>query len=357
LEQVVRRPESVRRPGERLAGIARIAVVRDDRLGDLVLTFPAVAALRRAYVDARLSLVVGAGMAELARRVGGVDEVLESERTGTGLSRQLASLRADLVVCVSRGREAAWAAARAGIRHRVGTGRRFYSPLFNLRVETSRRRAERHEVEHALDFAYRVGARPAPATFGLDLADEERRAARDWLVAAGVEAPFVVLHPGSGGSCPSWPLRHFLELGCSLRRSHGVVFSIGPGDREVARMLESARPAPGAPPVFRGTLPELAALLERAALIVASSTGPIHVAAALGRPALALHAPWASCGVARWGPYHPSGWGLVADHAGAVSWSHAERRRRAPALMEAVLPETVLECATAMMAGRFPRVE
>ena len=76
LLQVVRRPEEVRTPGETFPGIRRLVVVRHDRLGDVVLSLPAIEALRRTYPEARLALMVRPEFVPLARMVPVVDEVL-----------------------------------------------------------------------------------------------------------------------------------------------------------------------------------------------------------------------------------------------------------------------------------------
>jgi ADP-heptose:LPS heptosyltransferase len=89
----------------------------------------------------------------------------------------------------------------------------------------------------------------------------------------------------------------------------------------------------------------LAARLARAAVVVGNSTGPVHLAAALGRPTLMLQAPWPSCGVARWGPYADNGWVLVAEHDAAMRWSRRQRARHHAGLMAAIPSRAVLDVA------------
>jgi ADP-heptose:LPS heptosyltransferase len=317
--------------------VRRLVVARTDRLGDLMLTLPAVDALRCAYPGVRLELLVDSALTEVAMRFDGVDEVWETPPTTAALAAKLRERAPDAIICIARTGRLAVAAARAGIRHRLGAARRFYSPLFTRTVGESRRSGDRHEVEYALSFAHRVGAMGAPARFPIKLRPEDLAGARSWMQGHGLSpGEFVVLHPGSGGSCPRWPMERFAEL-AALHRSRGIsqVWSVGPG--------ESAPAA--AEPLHRGSLPSLAALLRASAGIVASSTGPIHLAAALGRPALSIHAPWASCGVQRWGPYGGGGAGVVAAAEGASQWSRAERRAGASELMRGVPAGFVFEAA------------
>jgi hypothetical protein len=76
----------------------------------------------------------------------------------------------------------------------------------------------------------------------------------------------------------------------------------------------------------------------------------------MGAATLAIHAPWPTCAVGRWGPYSDRGWGLVADHPGAGGWSRRRRRRDGDALMSSVPPEIALRCALEILEGRTPRV-
>lgn len=339
LRQVERRPTEVRTPGAPLAGVRRLVVSRHDRLGDVVLSLPAIVALRRAYPAAHLALLVRPPLGSLARMVGGVDEVLEAGAGGRALCDQLRRFGADLVVCISRGPAVPWAAARARVPHRIGPGHRFYSPLFSRRVDEHRRAGARHELEYALSFAHRAGAPPGPASFPLRLPAPAVAAADHWLARHALDGrPFVLVHPGSSGSCPAWPVDHHLRL-AALVATQGlpVALSIGPADGSVATRLEQAPDATRRLPRSMAGIEELAALLQRAAVVVSNSTGPLHLAAALGTPTLGFYPPGSSCGVTRWGPYAPNGWALVAR-----------------ALAE-IPPEAALACVHDLVAGRSPR--
>lgn len=352
LVQVTTRPQEVRTPGERVEGVERLLVVRDDRLGDLVVSLPAIHALRETYPGARLALLVDARRASLAAAIRGVDQVIESTRDRRALVSRIRAFAPDLAACISRSARAAWALARARVPYRIGPGHRYYSPLFHRRIDERRRGGARHEVEYALSFAHRAGAPGGPARFDLHLSAESRTSADHWLRQQMISGAFVVLHPGSGGSCPHWPVSHFLELPTMMRGAGiSTVISVGPDDRQVRAAVERRfHGQTRRPPCFSGELTELAALLDRAVLVVSNSTGPLHLAAALKTPTLALHAPWPSCAPARWGPYSPSGWAVVADNEEALGWSRATRRRRSDELMAGIAPDAI-ERAIGLIVG------
>jgi len=357
LHQVVRRPEEVRTPGTRFDDVRRLIVVRHDRFGDLVLTLPAVDALRRAYPEARLALMVRPDLAPLARMVPVVNDVLEAEADRARLRGEIERYAADLIVCISRAAGMSRVAARARVKRRVGTGYRIYSPFFTRTVNERRRAGSRHELEYALSFAHRAGASPGPETFPLQVDDASRTAALEWLASVRVDGPFALLHPGSGGSCPRWPVRRFIEVADRLLASGArVVFSIGPEDAVCEEVLDAARAHVRDLPRFSAGIDRLAAVLDVAAVVVSNSTGPLHLAAALGTPTLGVYAPWSTCGVVRWGPYAANGWALTAECREATRWSREERLQLGEQLLAAIPPEVVADCAAALLEGRAPEL-
>lgn len=358
LVQVDRRPAEVRTPGEPFPDVRRLVVVRNDRLGDLVLTVPSIVALRGAYPGAWLGVVVKANAAPLASRIRGVDEVVVDAGSADDLTARIRSFAPDLAVSIAPGGRAAFCAWRARVPHRVGPGFRLYSPLFERTVDEHRSRGLRHEVELSLSYAHRAGAPAGAAEFPIEPPEEARETARSWRAEHAIGDRFVVLHPGSGGSCPGWPAGHFAKLGeLLLGEGVSVVFSVGPSDEVAARVLDAAPRGVKRAPRFAGDLPSLAALLQDASVVVGSSTGPIHLAAALGTATIALHAPWATCGAARWGPYAPNGWAIVAELEEAESWSRAERATLGAELLAAIPPAKVLSAALSLLDGRPPRAE
>ncbi len=336
LVQVERRAEEVRTPGERFPGVDRLLVVRNDRLGDLVVTVPAVAALRRTYPQAKLGLVVRPDLAPLARMVDGVDQVVDAAR--------MEEFDAQLLISVSPGSGIPRRARKARIDHRVGSGYRLYSPLFHRTVNERRSAGLRHEAEYALSFAHRAGAAAGPACFPIRIPDDVGQRARDWLAASEIDPEFVLLHPGSGGSCPPWPCGHFIEL-AGLLQANGVaiVFSLGPDDADIRRTLEVASGPLRDVPRFDGAITDLAALLRLPRVVVSNSTGPLHLAAAVGTPTLGVYPPWSTCHPSRWGPYADNGWALVAWSDEAMRWSRRQRRGSGAELMRALSPACVAD--------------
>ena len=330
-------------------------IIRNDSLPEIVLTLPALRALRKRYPDAWMTLLVHRDRAAFARTLEDPDDVVVDPGSGAALADRLRSLRPDLVVCAGRDSRAPWAAWKAGARHRVGAGFHLYAPVLTLRVDEPRRPQERHEVEHALAFAHRAGADTSEAAFPIRLPRHERESAAHWLDLKRIDGPFVVLHPGSAGERASWPAAHFFQL-ATLLEAEGtrVVFYLGPDDGHVAEALGHEHPTIRRLPRFTGNAVSLGCLIERSAAVVGSGTGAVHLAAALSTPTLSLHPPWPSCGPERWGPYSSTGWSVVADLPEAMRWSSRKRRREGDALLAGVDPSTVFRAVRDLLEGRAP---
>lgn len=357
LRQVERKDGEVRAAGKPLPGIRRIVLVRDDNLEDLVCSLPAIAAVRDAYPGAWLGLMVRRAVAPLARMIPDVDQVLAPGLTVARLEQAFRGFRPDLMISLSRSSKVAWAAWKAGVPNRIGTGFRLYSPLFTRRVEERRRSGSLHEVDYALSFAHRAGAPASPARFRLDIPHHAMVGIGNWLELQRVRQPFVVIHPGRGAGCPSWPAVHFVQLATLLEAdSIPVVFSMGENDRPFVAALEDDHPFLRRLPRFHGDVVSRAALFRKAGIVVGNGTGAVQLATALGLPSLALHPPWRTCSYLRRGPYTDNGWALVVESDQAKLWSPRRRQTLGTQLMSAITPADARRCVVAMLAGRNPEL-
>ncbi|HEY4613373.1 MAG TPA: glycosyltransferase family 9 protein, partial [Bacteroidota bacterium] len=114
----------------------------------------------------------------------------------------------------------------------------------------------------------------------------------------------VVLHPGSGGSARDWSPQNFSLLARLLtQRGYRVVVTGGPGEEQLAQSVMSSAGEGVHALVNRLSLLELAAFFKNVTLVIANSTGPLHIAAAVGTPVIGFYPPIRACSPERWGPY------------------------------------------------------
>jgi heptosyltransferase-1 len=283
----------------------RFLVVRLGSLGDIIHTFPAVAALRESFPAADIVWLTHPRWAFLVGTSGLATEVWTVE------TRALASLRE----MIRRLRQSSFSAAIdyqglwksamlpffGAVSKRIGfssaTVREFGVPLlYTDHVKTTKA----HIAEQNGDLSLRAGAQRDTATVSLHIPAQDQAAVCTRLRAQGLDR-YIVLSPGGGWRSKCWPPERFGALCSKLSESLGLrsILNAGPGDDDlVAAVVRASGDA--APVVYRGSLGELMALLRGAACAVAGDTGPLHLAAALGTPLVALFGP---TDPARNGPY------------------------------------------------------
>jgi ADP-heptose:LPS heptosyltransferase len=202
----------------------------------------------------------------------------------------------------------AWLVARAGIGIRIGSGYRAYSFLFNRKIFEHRKDARFHELEYNLHMLGALrpgftgeGIRPR---FDIHIDPVARSATRERISQSPAGKPLIVLHPGSGGSARDWPPDHFAGLAAAIagEGKYRLAVTGGKAEEDLVRMVGEAGKTDL---TFAGTLsiPELAALLAEAKVVVGNSSGPLHLAAAVGTRVVGLYPQITAMSAARWGPY------------------------------------------------------
>jgi len=305
----------------------RILVVRPDRLGDVILSTPVFEVIKRHYPDSHLTLVVRDAVAPIVRGLPSIDEVMiydpEKRHAGfRGFLRLIEDVRKGnyrISVVLQGGMKIAAAMFFANIRYRVGPLSKIYSYFFyNRGVRQHRSQVEMHETDYNLQLLRRLGIRVSSRRVPLrvSLADDRRAQARAWLLEKGwkPDQALVVVHPGMGGSALNWPESHYIEfVRTLLKEGRQVLLTAGPAEvallgrigdalgslKEKAIFYANTEPVGG----VGATLEFFAGLLSHASLVVAPSTGPLHLAVALDRPVLTFYPPIRVQSAIRWGPY------------------------------------------------------
>lgn len=302
----------------------RIAILKLSALGDVIHALPVAHALRRHFPDAHLAWIVETRAAPLLDGHPDLDSVIPVDtwrwrvllRNPAGLRevatelssliRRMRASRFDVAIDLQGLLKSGVLAALTGAPFRIGFGwRRCREPLSacftNYRVLP--RAAAVHVVDQYLCLLEPLGVHEGSPVFHIPSSPRAERRIEEFLAEQGIKPRdrLVALNPGAGRAEKRWPLSHFRALADRLSVEAGarVLLLWGPGEEILAREVVDrlpVRPILGPPT----SLPELAALLRRCALVVGSDTGPLHLAAALGTPTLGLYGPtWAW----RNGPY------------------------------------------------------
>ena len=287
----------------------RILLIKPSAIGDVVHALPVLSLLRRRHPDAEISWLVTPACAGLLEHHPLLDHVIffERQRLGQGyrspgalhelrrFTRSLREREFDLVIDLQGLFRSGWLSWQTGAKLRVGlASAREGAPLFYThRVQAGER--ERHAIEKYLDAAEALGLGRGPVEFVFNTTDVHRHAVREKLASLG-EKPIAALFPGANWLTKRWPVKHFATLAEKFRAAGFATVVAGAGGD--SQLAEGIRPDLNL--CGRTTLPETTALLERSALVVANDTGPMHIAAALGRPLVTLFGPTSEI---RTGPY------------------------------------------------------
>jgi heptosyltransferase I len=344
----------------------RLLIVRLGSMGDIIHTLPAATALRQAFPKARIGWIVEERWAELlctlseprsgarsprrplVERVHAVNTKswrgsLLSAQTWEQIAAGFSELRAqryemavDFQGAVRSALLARWSGAP--VTYGVAQPRENVASMFYTRQVISR---GSHVVEQNLSLAEAVahGSLQIPTTeFPHDTAVEARCADR---LQRGSD--FVLLNPGAGWGAKQWPAARYGDVARQLAKD-GMksLINFGPGEEALMRAVEAA--SEGVAQGIACSLTELIALTRRARLFIGGDTGPMHLAAALGIPVVAIFGP---TNPARNGPF---GTRSIVLRNPASATTHSRRAQPDPGLLE-ISSDEVVAAARALLRG------
>jgi len=281
-----------------------IIVSRTDKAGDLILTSPMFRELRRQFPDARIIAHVKHYTASLIRLCPEVNEVLVDDDYPSilALSKAFRDCAADMIIIVHPAARVILAAFLAGIVRRVGRASNVWQFFLSDRRVQKRSRNEKHEFQYNLQLLEGLVSNinlsgpsfvPGPA---------DQSAAREIFSKLKVKKP-VLIHPGHGGSAHNLSPESYAEIAQQLiSAGFEILVSLGPGEEKMSGAFADCRKEQLD---FLKNVPDfavLAAVMQWCRAFIGGSTGPMHLAAAVGLPVLAFFPPVPAMTPKRWGP-------------------------------------------------------
>jgi heptosyltransferase III len=289
----------------------RVLISRSDKLGDLVLALPFVESMKKRYPECQIEVLASLYASPILENNKSIDKIvrvqndqlLSNKLYKKDLLHRLRLAKYSVVVALYPERQISGLFHKANIPHRIGTAGRFHSVFFNHLMFHSRKANRKHESEYNLDFLkfFRPGENITTPT--VYPTEKEFRNARRILKEVGVQGHFIVLHPGSGGSAECWPPDRFLHLYRKLKEANLEIVVSG-SDKEGEMIDEMAWRMNLEVKKITGQtdLRTLAAVLSLASTVVANSTGPLHLAVAVGTKVVGLYPSREVMSPLRWGP-------------------------------------------------------
>lgn len=286
----------------------RILIIKPSSLGDVVHALPVLNLMRRRWPAAHIAWLVSPACAGIVEGLPQLDEVILFERKRFAsawrslrifgeiirFAHELRRRDFDLVVDLQGLFRSGLMSWQTGASRRIGfaNAREGAWAFYTQRVDVPE--VQVHAVDRYLKVAAALGCGDSPAEFTFPVYEEHRQQAQSLVEGVG---PYAVLMPGTNWVTKRWPAEYFEALVGPLRERLGLASLLagGPDAVELSAKIPSAVSLAG-----RTSLPQLVAVLEGASLVIANDSGPMHIAAALGRPLVTMFGP---TNPARTGPY------------------------------------------------------
>lgn len=298
-----------------------IVISRTDAIGDVVLTLPMAQILKELYKDVYISFIGKNYTLPILECCTYIDEVVLENDFISG--KWQPNIKPDAIIFVKPEREIAKFAKKRGIKLRVGTSHRLFHFLYaNKLINFSRKKSDLHEME--LNFkllkpftSVKFKKEDMVNQYGLQAPAISENV--KGILRKTVNHTPIILHPKSRGSAREWPLEAYIELTKEISKIDPSIIFLITGTEAEGQLIRAENQALLFQPntidlTGQLTLTEFISLISEANGLVACSTGPLHIASALGINALGLYPPTR--------PMHPGRWAPVGKKAGYLVQNH-----------------------------------
>jgi heptosyltransferase-2/heptosyltransferase-3 len=354
--------------GKQRGGTQRVLLIRPDHLGDLLLTVPAIQLLKQARPDLSLHAWVGPWGKPAIDRLSELDSITtlafpgftRQPARGTLAPYRLAQQAADTLR--QTGYDSAlilrpdhwWGALvahLAGIPHIIGFDTPDARPFLTRRLPFV---PNQHSVIHSVQLAAQaagVQLSPQRAQMHYPLTDADHAAAAALLSAASwlTDRRWICIHPGSGTHTKQWEAARWAAVAQSLatQLNTGVIFTGSAGEHPLCEAASAGLTVPSLNLAGQTDLPTLAALYQRAQVVLGPDSGPLHLAAAVHAPTVALFGPAQTAVFGTWGK--PDRHAVLTTDIGCLGCGILDWPDDAPANHPCVRDITIQQVITAAL--------
>jgi heptosyltransferase-3 len=302
-----------------MKGYHRIIISRTDSIGDVVLTLPVAGILKRIFPQCELVFLGRSYTREVINACEHIDiflnwDEISSMKEGEAID-SIKELNADLIIHIFPRPAIARLAKKAGIRERLGTTNRFYHwYTCNKLIRLSRRKSSLHEAQLNLKLIESItgsGIIPLKEISKLYGFTKTEPLDSEFARLTDNNKKNVILHPKSKGSAREWGVENFIKLIALLPEDRYKIFISG--TKEEGDLIRGSG-------IFNAghvtdlsgkmSLGQLMSFIKNCDSLVAASTGPLHLAAALGIKAIGIYPPIK--------PMHPGRWAPIGEQASFV---------------------------------------
>lgn len=331
-----------------------ILIVRTDRLGDIILTTPAIKILRENYPKAKLTLLVSKATWEVIKNNPYLDEILIDEREGKHkgvfgflkLVCELASRKFDLAIVYHTKKRTNLFCFLAGIPRRIGYKNDKYGNLLNWPLKDERHSGKKHESEYCLDVLRAMDLEVKGKEFYVSLDAQAEKWVDEFCQKNQLtkDIRLIAIHIGSSDPARRWPTYRYAELVDKLGQDPKNRFMVV-GDPSLFLDGEDIRQKSKfniINTIGQTNLSQLVSLIKRCDLLISNDSGPVHLATGLYRPVVSIFTRnQPGINPTRWGPLGPKT--AVVAVPEDISISFAKSRTMDDKFLEVIEAQQVFE--------------
>lgn len=289
-----------RKGGDLNKNIRNILIIRTAYVGDILMTLPVLKPLKARFPQAKISFLASREGAQLLKGNPYIDRIFHlnpfwfyqsSIMEYLHFIKQVRAERFDIVL-EARGdiRELWFIVSLLRSRFKVSYGFGGGAYLLTHVVPFTH---IKHRVEYHLDLVRYLGCSTDGIEWGIYLSEDERKGIREILEDSGIKEPFVTVHPGARGPLKRWSTKGYAEVCDSIREQYKMPLVLLGSEAEKNLTSEIAKNTRLNPIILTGrlSLRELAGILSESALFICNDSAPMHIAAAMKTPTVAIFGP------------------------------------------------------------------
>lgn len=278
---------------------AKILIIKLSSMGDVILAIPSIKAIRKKFPKAHITVLVGIESSEILRNCPYIDSLIISKRLKslydiTNLGSLLREKYFDMVIDLQNSLKSHIVSWLGGIHKRFGYDNGKFSFLYNYKIKGAKLPIP--PVEHQFRLLSLLGISSDSYSLELWPQKEDFEYVKDFLNShwVGDDQVLVGIHPGGSlkWQTKRWPIKNYAQLIDALAKEHiRVVVTGSASDGPLVRELFLLTKAKPIDAVGKTSILELAALIKRCNVYISTDTAPMHVAASMGAPLIALFGP------------------------------------------------------------------
>ncbi|MEI7541729.1 MAG: glycosyltransferase family 9 protein [bacterium] len=273
----------------------KILISRTDGIGDLLLTTPLIKEVKAKYPAVKITVLVSQYANDLLLNNPNVySTIIYDKKRPDLLLSKLKTEKFDTVIAAYPRPELAWYFFKTGIPQRYGTASRWYSFLYNQKVAMSRKKSEKSEADYNLMTAGKLLDNVTAVKEYYFITEKEKQNGLEYIKQKGIGSGFIIIHPGSKGS--AWNLSEVVYSKLAdeiLEDGYHILLTGGKTEKDLLNKIKNNMTQKNNIFIMNEelTMRQFAGVIAQAEVLISSSTGPMHIAAALGVKTLSFFPP------------------------------------------------------------------